>query len=177
MNKFATITVCLLTFLLSAPALAQKTAGEHLDDTTITASVKYALLENSESDGANINVETSKGVVQLAGFVESEKAKSIAMKIAKDVSGVVAVSNRMRVFDKKRSAGQKLDDSVLESKVKLKLAGNKATDAGKINVEVRLGLVELSGFVNSYEDRNIAVTFVSDINGVKEVINAIDITH
>lgn len=177
MNKFATMTVCLLTFLLGAPALAQKTAGEHLDDTTITGKVKYALLENSESDGTNISVETSKGVVQLAGFVESEKAKSIAVKIAKDVSGVVAVSNRMRVFDKKRSAGQKLDDSVLESKVKIKLAENKTTDAGKINVEVRLGQVELSGFVNSYEDRDTAVEFVSGIDGVKGVVNAIDITR
>jgi len=177
MHKLSTITVCLLTFLLSAPALAQKTAGEHLDDTTITASVKFALLENSVSDGSNISVETSKGVVQLAGFVESEKAKSIAEKIAKDVNGVVAVSNRMRVFNKKRSAGQKLDDTVLESKVKLKLAENEATDAGKINVEVRLGLVQRSGFVNSYQDRDIAVTFVSGIDGVKEVINSIDITR
>jgi hypothetical protein len=44
------------------------------------------------------------------------------------------------------------------------------------NVEVRAGVVELSGFVNSYEDRDIAVTFVSGNDGVKDVINSIDIT-
>lgn len=176
MKKIATVMFC--TFILAAGVnvYAEKTAGDHVDDTTVTARVKFALLENSVSDASDVNVETSKGIVQLAGFVDSDSIKSTAGKIAAETKGVVGVSNRLRVHTEKRSIGKTLDDTILASKVKLKLAENDSTSASKINVEVRAGVVELSGFVNSYEDRDIAVTFVSGIDGVKDVINSIDIT-
>ncbi len=169
--------VCLLAFLVSGSVIAQKSAGEHLDDSTTTARVKMALIEESMSDASAINVETSKGIVQLAGFVGSEKTKRTAGEIARGVDGVQSVSNRLRVMTEKRSAGRALDDSILAAKVKLKLVESKKTSGGKINVEVRAGAVELSGFVSSYEERDAAVELVSGIDGVKDVFNSIDITQ
>jgi len=177
MKNVFTISVCLLTCILSAPVSAQKTAGEHVDDPLMTARVKMALLENSVSDATDINVKTSRGIVQLAGFVGSESTKVTAGKIAAETEGVIGVSNRLKVYTEKRSIGKTLDDSILASKVKLKLAENDSGTAAKINVEVRAGVVELSGFVYSYEDRDTAVTLVSGIAGVKDVINSIDITR
>ena len=55
--------VCLLALLVSGSVIAQKSAGEHLDDSTTTARVKMALIEESMSDASAINVETSKGIV------------------------------------------------------------------------------------------------------------------
>ena len=129
------------------------------------------------SDSSNINVETSKGIVQLAGFVSSAETKTTAGEVAKGVDGVKSVSNRLRVKTEKRSAGRVLDDSVLAAKVKLKLVESKKTSGGKINVEVRAASVELSGFVSSYEERNAAVELVSGLDGVKNVYNSIDITQ
>ena len=169
--------VCLLALLVSGSVIAQKSAGEHLDDSTTTARVKMALIEESMSDASAINVETSKGIVQLAGFVGSEKTKRTAGEIARGVDGVQSVSNRLRVMTEKRSAGRALDDSILAAKVKLKLVESKKTSGGKINVEVREGAVELSGFVSSYEERDAAVELVSGIDGVKDVFNSIDITQ
>ena len=169
--------VCLLALLMSGSVIAQKSAGEHLDDSTTTARVKMALIEESMSDASAINVETSKGIVQLAGFVGSEKTKRTAGEIARGVDGVQSVSNRLRVMTEKRSAGRALDDSILAAKVKLKLVESKKTSGGKINVEVRAGAVELSGFVSSYEERDAAVELVSGIDGVKDVFNSIDITQ
>ncbi len=169
--------VCLLALLVSGSVIAQKSAGEHLDDSTTTARVKMALIEESMSDASDINVETSKGIVQLAGFVGSEKTKRTAGEIARGVDGVQSVSNRLRVMTEKRSAGRALDDSILAAKVKLKLVESKKTSGGKINVEVRAGAVELSGFVSSYEERDAAVELVSGIDGVKDVFNSIDITQ
>ena len=169
--------VCLLALLVSGSVIAQKSAGEHLDDSTTTARVKMALIEESMSDASAINVETSKGIVQLAGFVGSEKTKRTAGEIARGVDGVQSVSNRLRVMTEKRSAGRALDDSILAAKVKLKLVESKKTSGGKINVEVRAGAVELSGFVSSYEERDAAVELVSGIDGVKDVFNSIDITQ
>lgn len=176
-NKFRKITLVAIVLLSGSLATAQKSAGEHVDDSTLTARVKWALLDESVSDAADINVETSKGIVQLAGFVDSEEIKKTAGDIAKGVDDVESVSNRLRVSTNKRSAGRALDDTVLAAKVKLKLVETDDTSGGKINVEVRSGAVELSGFVSSYEERDSAVELVSAIDGVNEVFNSIDITR
>ena len=57
--------------LTVATAQADKTAGDVVDDNTVNASVKAALIENKTTKANNINVETYKGVVQLSGFVET----------------------------------------------------------------------------------------------------------
>lgn len=164
-------------FMLSAVfAHAEKSAGEHVDDATITSRVKFALLDQVADDAMAINVEVSKGVVQLSGWVSSDEVKSEAGRIAKATEGVVAVSNRLLVSTGKRSAGRTLDDSVLAAKVKLALSENENTNARRINVEVRNAVVELSGFVDSYDERDAAGSFVEDIDGVEKVINSIDIT-
>ena len=177
MKNFSTISICLLAFLMNGAVLAQKTVGEHVDDPLTTARVKMALLENSVSDASDINVETSKGIVQLAGFVDSETTKSTAGKIATETEGVIDVSNRLKVRSEKRSVGRALDDTILAAKVKLAIAENDATSALKVNVEMREASVELSGFVNTYGERDAAVNLVSGIDGVKDVINSIDITR
>jgi hyperosmotically inducible protein len=177
MRKLITIIAFALPLFMGAIAYAQTSAGEHVDDSTMTARVKLALLEQSVSDATDINVETSKGVVQLAGFVDSDQAKGMAVRVTADVDGVVAVSNRLNVRTAKRSAGRVLDDSLLAAKVKYELVDNKETSGGKINVEIRDAVVELSGFVDSYAERDAAVELVSGIDGVKDVINSIDITR
>lgn len=177
MSRLASLLACCSLALTMATAFAEKTAGEHVDDSLTTARVKMALLDSSLSDASNINVETSKGVVQLSGFLDSKEIKVAAAKIAADVEGVKDVSNRITVRTAKRSVGRSLDDTILASKIKLAMAENDTTSATKINIEVREGIVELSGFVNSYAERDAAVEFVSRIDGVKDVINAIDITR
>ena len=44
-------------------------------------------------------------------------------------------------------------------------------------MKIRVGVVELSGFVTTYAERDAAVKLVSGIDGVKDVINSIDITR
>ena len=45
--------------------------GEVIDDSVLTAKVKTALIESSDTKAHQINVETKQGVVQLSGFVDS----------------------------------------------------------------------------------------------------------
>ncbi len=174
-NRHALIFISLLLFVM-ADAIAEKSPGEHVDDATTTARVKFALIEQSVKDATDINVETSKGVVQLSGWVGSEDTKARAGRVTKDTDGVKAVSNRLMVSAGKRSAGRALDDSLLAAKVKLALTENESTNAMKINVEVRNAAVELSGFVDSYDERDAAADLVEDVDGVDKVINSIDIT-
>ncbi|MGH8243906.1 MAG: BON domain-containing protein [Steroidobacteraceae bacterium] len=73
------------------------TAGEVIDDSILTAKVKAALIENSDTKAHQINVETKEGVVQLSGFVDDAGAKAAATNVAKSVTGVKDVRNELSV--------------------------------------------------------------------------------
>ena len=75
----------------------RQTAGEYLDDATITARVKTALIQAPDVKAHQINVETQNGVVQLSGFVDSEDEARRAVDAADDVPGVKKVESDMRV--------------------------------------------------------------------------------
>jgi osmotically-inducible protein OsmY len=71
--------------------------GEYIDDSVITTKVKAVIFGDKTLSVAEINVETFKGVVQLSGFVNSQQDINTAMRLAREVKGVVSVKNDMRV--------------------------------------------------------------------------------
>jgi hyperosmotically inducible periplasmic protein len=73
----------------------QQSAGQYIDDAAITAKVKAALLADNDVKGLAINVETSKGTVQLSGSAKSDSERQKAEQLAKAVEGVTAVQNRI----------------------------------------------------------------------------------
>ena len=79
----------------TAPASKKETPGEYVDDAVITAKVKAAVLNEPSLKSAEINVETSKGRVQLTGFVRSRADINKAVEVAKGVKGVKSVINDM----------------------------------------------------------------------------------
>ena len=74
-----------------------KSAGENLDDTTITTKVKAKFIEDPVVKALNIKVNVYKGVVQLSGFANSATEAEKAVMIARDTSGVVSVKNDIRL--------------------------------------------------------------------------------
>lgn len=72
-----------------------ESAGKYVDDAVITGKVKAAILKEPSLKSAEINVETSKGRVQLTGFVGSRAEINKAVKVAKGVKGVKSVKNDM----------------------------------------------------------------------------------
>ena len=165
-------TLALLSLAVIVPAHAQKTAGDVVDDNTVNASVKSALIGDKTTDAGKINVETYKGVVLLSGFVPEQKQKDAAGKIAAGVSGVKKVENKIAIGTK-TSAGQKLDDSMLTGKVKTALIDTKDVKSGQINVESNDGVVQLGGFVTSAAMGERAVKVAAGVEGVKRVDNAL----
>lgn len=91
------------TSAASKPATEKSTAstsnnespGKYVDDAVITAKVKAAVLQEPSLKSAEINVETSKGRVQLSGFVRSRADINKAAELAKGVKGVKSVKNDM----------------------------------------------------------------------------------
>jgi osmotically-inducible protein OsmY len=69
--------------------------GEMVDDASITALVKGALLYHRSTSGLNTKVETKDGVVTLTGKAKNAAEKDLAAKYAGDVRGVKSVNNQM----------------------------------------------------------------------------------
>ncbi len=70
---------------------------QYVDDAAITAKVKALLLKEKGIPSTDISVETSKGRVQLSGFVPSRDVITQAGRIAAGVAGVREVRNNLNV--------------------------------------------------------------------------------
>lgn len=98
LTKNISLAVVVLAMLVGCASTSKKEGmGEYLDDTVITTKVKAAVLNEPTLKSAEINVETFKGVVQLSGFVGSQKEINRAVEVARGVNGVTSVKNDMRV--------------------------------------------------------------------------------
>jgi len=99
-NMFIGYVVLLMAInALSAcgPTSRQTTPGEYVDDSVVTAKVKTLLAEDDFLKSFQISVETRKGIVQLSGFVNSQKAVDKAGQIARNVQGVTSLRNDLIV--------------------------------------------------------------------------------
>jgi hyperosmotically inducible protein len=76
------------------------TAGQDVDDSMVTASVKAKLMDDPTTKSYQISVETQKGVVQLTGFVDSKTMKNRAGEVARSVDGVKDVRNDLEIRQK-----------------------------------------------------------------------------
>jgi hyperosmotically inducible protein len=172
MKKWIPALVAGSLLAMAVVQASDKSAGDVVDDNTINASVKSALIGNKTTKAHDINVETYKGVVQLSGFVDSADQKTEAEKVAAGVDGVKSVKNDISVGGK-TSMGTKLDDSVTTGKVKAALMDASDVKSGQINVETKSGIVQLSGFVDSDAMKTKAGDVAKGVSGVKEVQNAL----
>jgi osmotically-inducible protein OsmY len=68
-----------------------------IDDAMITTSVKAELAKDSNLSATRINVDTTQGRVMLKGTAPSNEAREHATTLAKNVKGVVAVDNQLKV--------------------------------------------------------------------------------
>ena len=72
---------------------------------------------------------------------------------------------------KQESTGEYIDDSVITTKIKTKLATDDFLKSFQIGVESRKGIVQLSGFVNSKAAVDKAGQIARGVEGVKSVQN------
>ena len=103
MKKRNMLIGCFMLLMLIATLVAcastskQSGTGEYVDDSVITTKVKTMLAADDFLKSFEISVETYKGIVQLSGFVDSQKAVDKAGEIASGVKGVKSVKNNLNV--------------------------------------------------------------------------------
>ena len=90
-----------LTLLMAVASgctsMTGKTAGENVDDASITTQVKTKLAAEKVATLTKVDVDTNKGTVYLTGNVENAAIKARATEIARAVSGVREVVNNLTV--------------------------------------------------------------------------------
>lgn len=146
--------------------------GNFMDDSTITAKVKAALVDHDSIKSTDISVKTDQKVVTLSGFVESQAQAEEAVKMAKGVEGVTSVSDKLHVRDSKETSVKGYaGDTAITSEVKAKLLADDIVPSRKVKVETTDGVVQLSGSVDSQAQSDRAESIAKAIDGVKSVKN------
>lgn len=84
----------------AAPADANRPVGQVVDDATVNAKVKSALLADDLVKGTDINVDTRNGEVSLVGAVDSQDQIERAVSVAKSIQGVASVNNQLTLKNK-----------------------------------------------------------------------------
>ena len=75
----------------------------------------------------------------------------------------------------RESTGEFVDDATITTKVKAAFVKDETVKAREINVETFKGVVQLSGFVNTSEEKARAGQLAAGITGVHDVQNKIAI--
>ena len=102
MRPVRNLLVVMLTVfsLAGCQATTGRTAGQNIDDSTLTGSVKTKLAADKVSSLTRIDVDTTNGVVALNGVVESADQRARAQELAAQVNGVKKVVNNLQVQKK-----------------------------------------------------------------------------
>ena len=83
--------------VVEAPAASSSTVGEVVDDASITAEVKFALLSHRSTSALSTKVTTNNSVVNISGVASSDAEKDLVTQLAQDSRGVKSVVNDMTV--------------------------------------------------------------------------------
>jgi len=85
--------------LAKVPDNGGQTLREKIDDASITAQVKVALLFHRSTSAISTKVATSYGVVTVSGIAKNDAEKTLVSKLVNDIKGVTSVVNNMTIKD------------------------------------------------------------------------------
>jgi hyperosmotically inducible periplasmic protein len=99
LRAFTTLTLVALVSLglAACTSTTGRTAGENIDDATITSEVKTKLAAEKVSTLTKIGVDTDRRTVYLTGTVDNAEMRSRAEQIARSVKHVSSVVNNLTV--------------------------------------------------------------------------------
>lgn len=74
-----------------------------------------------------------------------------------------------------RTVGENIDDAAITASVKTKLVADKATNLTRVDVDTNNKIVYLNGTVESTEQKARAEQLASQVNGVRNVVNNLEV--
>ena len=163
---------------------------DKLTDAWLITKVKSTLMFHRNVSALDTKIFVKNGVVTLRGQATSIAQKDLATEYVKDVEGVrnvinemtvlpaemkparTAMDGKMDVISEKMSAlGETIDDASTTALVKTTLLYHRSTSALSTTVETKDGVVRLGGEAANGTEKDLTTKLVSDVHGVKAVIN------
>lgn len=137
---------------------------------------------NLRGDRIRISFE-DYGLVVLSGKVENEAARGLAEQLVLSRREVQQVRNQIQVQKPQTASGetnahfvdQKLSNVTITNKVKSQLLANRSTSGINIQISTSNRVVTITGQVGSPLEKELAYWVVRNTQGVKQVIDQIDI--
>ena len=87
------------------------------------------------------------------------------------LSAAVATTTGCAVARDQQTVGAYIDDATITTKVKARMADSPVVSATSINVETLNGVVQLSGFAKTLEERTMAERIALGVSAVHSVRN------
>jgi len=103
-QKFILLTVLMvfgLALFSGCTHMTGKTAGENIDDATITTQANGAIVSEPDAHYWKIDVTTTNGDVMLTGFVNNKAAEERIVAKIRQIKGVKSVKSNLKVEEKK----------------------------------------------------------------------------
>lgn len=102
---FGIVLALVFTSVAGCQSVTGRTAGQSVDDVTITSEIKAKLVKDARLGAVKIDVDSYQGNVTLAGQVPSKEAEQRAVQIAKETGGVKSVRSNLLIAGQTTPAG------------------------------------------------------------------------
>ncbi len=169
------VILALLAACSSVTAPGTRSPNTILDDDQIEYRANRDIkLSDAAFNDSHIVVVSHKGVVLLAGEVQSEALKEKAGNVVVQMELVKAVHNELEVGPV-TSLTTRTTDAWITTKAKSKMIAHGNIDVGQINVTTENGTVFLMGVIPRAQ-ADAAVEVAGTVSGVKKIVKVFEYT-
>lgn len=140
------------------------------DDATVHAALERTMQMEIGIPYEAIDTSVEDGIVTLTGTVRDLLTRERTAKLAAQVRGVRSIVNRIQVEPAPR------EDATILSDVREALIFDPATESFEIDTKVEQGVVTLTGTVDSWQERRLAVHTAKGVRGVAEVVDSLSVS-
>ncbi len=163
-----------LALLAATSALLVSSTSLRANDTDdrIESSAKKSYVFKTHLKDDSIKAESKNGAVTLTGTVADSSHKSLAQDTVESLPGVKSVDNQLKI---KGDGPAEHSDAWVGTKVKSALLFHRNVRATRTDVNVRGGIVTLTGEASSLAQKDLTTEYAKDVEGVKEVKNEMTI--
>jgi hyperosmotically inducible periplasmic protein len=97
-TKFSTIAAVALLSVSGCKVMHhEETTGQYVDDTTLTARAKTALIKDKNVHSSDFSVQVYQGHVTLTGVAKTPTEAKLAEEDIRSIPGVKSVKNDVRI--------------------------------------------------------------------------------
>ena len=147
--------------------------GSNTDDGIESSARKTYVFKTYLKDD-DIKIQSKDGAVTLTGTVAEEPNIMLAQVTVEGLPGVKSVDNQLKLKDE---PGTGSPDALISARVKLVLLSHRNLNAGKTDVQVKDGIVTLSGEAENQAQIDLTTEYIRDVEGVKDVKNDMTVSE